>query len=243
MARARPLTLTVAGEAMPKGGWISAPASAPVPIHFSEGTDVTLDPSAHLRVAEVTRRGAHLLLESGTAHVSVTPGRGGQWTFTAGPFQVDVKGTRFDLAWSPQEQVFSLKLVEGSVFVSGCSLGDGHPLSAGETLNASCLSHEFHIDRASSGASAALAPPPAQTASGAALAAPAPVLAAPAPVLAAPADANLDPSELATRPAGSTPRAPSGRPSRAGTGEDTWQSLARASRFKDAFARVNERGF
>jgi transmembrane sensor len=224
VARARPLGLTVDGGAIARGGWICAPANTPVPLRFSEGTEITLDPEAQARVAEITRRGAHLLLESGTAHVSVTPNRGGQWTFTAGPFQVDVKGTRFEIAWSPREQVFSLKLAEGSVFISGCALGEGHPLFAGETLSASCLSREFHIDRVS-----ATLPPDAP-------AVPAPSV---APVAPGPPP-GLDPSELATRPAA---HPPSARATRAAGGEETWQSLARAGRFKDAFTRVADRGF
>jgi transmembrane sensor len=229
VARARPLGVTVGGEVVAGGEWISAPPDAPLPIRFSEGTEIRLAPEARARVAEVTHNGAHLLLESGTAHVSVTPNRGGQWTFTAGPFQVDVKGTQFEIAWSPREQVFTLELVEGSVFISGCALGQGHPLFAGETLSASCLAHEFHIDSASS-RGAKLAPP-----------VPAATQPAPPPALSPSALPGLDPDESATRATpGAPPREPGGR---AGDEPETWQTLGRASRFKEAFARVHERGF
>ena len=222
--RGRPLGVVLSSPTAASGGWISAPVDAPVSIRFSEGTEVTLEPETHARVAEVTRRGAHLLIESGAANVSVTPDRGGRWTFTAGPFQVDVKGTRFAVAWSPREQLFTLRLVEGSVFVSGCALGEGRPLFAGETLSASCLTREFHIDGSSSPSPSDLPPPPATPS-------------APGP--------GLDPDESATRPAPAPPaRAAPGRPAHATEGyEATWQSLAHASRFKEAFARVNERGF
>ncbi len=246
MVRSRPLVFSVGtastATATASGDWISAPPNVPVPIRFSEGTEVELEPEAHARVAEVTRKGAHVLLESGAARVCVTPNRGGQWVFTAGPFQVDVKGTKFELAWSPREQLFTLKLIEGSVFVSGCALGEGHPLFAGETLSASCLSREFHIDGTS--AAKAVSVPSALATAAAPSAVTAPL---PAPVVPV-----LDPDESATRPVpvpGVPTRAPSGRAGRsagsggAGTDGETWQSLARASRFKDAFARVNERGF
>ena len=196
LARTRPLTLTVGRDPLPNGGWISAPPTGSVPIRFSEGTEIALDPEAHARVAEVTQRGAHLLLESGTAHVSVTPGRGGRWTFTAGPFQVDVKGTRFEIAWSPREQLFSLKLVEGSVFISGCALGEGHPLFAGETLERvlprARVSHRSGL-RIRCGP---CSPPPS------------PPLPALAPSALAP---EIDPTELATRPGTMAPRALKGR--------------------------------
>ena len=238
VVRSRPLGVTVDGERAATGGWISAPPDAPVSIRFSEGTEVTLRPEAHARVAEVTRRGAHLLLESGAVQVSVTPNRGGQWTLTAGPFQVEVKGTRFEVAWSPRDQLFSLRLVEGSVFVSGCALGEGRPLFAGETLSASCLTKEFHLDSSRDGraADAPRAPPTPSSAP------PPPALTSVPAVPAAPA---LDPDESATRPAPAAPaHAGSSRPGRAGDGAaDSWQSLAHASRFKEAFARVNDRGF
>jgi hypothetical protein len=237
-ARTRPLGVVLTPATAASGGWISAPSDAPVSLRFSEGTEVSLEPEAHARVAEVTRRGAHLLIESGTARVSVTPNRGGQWTFTAGPFQVDVKGTRFEVGWDPRAQIFTLKLTEGRVFISGCALGGGRPLFAGETIRASCLTNDFHIDGASPSGSAASAREP-EAAS--------PLSPPEAPPALAPAS-GLDPDESATRPPSTATARPSaGRGAHAGeAGESTdgtWQSLAQASRFKEAFARVNERGF
>jgi hypothetical protein len=240
--RARPLEVVLSPPTAASGGWISAPVDTPVSLRFSEGTEVTLAPETHARVAEVTRRGAHVLIESGAAQVSVTPGRGGQWTFTAGPFQVEVKGTRFAVAWSPREQLFTLKLVEGSVFISGCALGEGRPLFAGESVSASCLTREFHID----GAARREGQGERGTTDGAPAGSPPPSEQPPAPVTAPSAPApGLDPDESATRPApAAPPRAGFGRPTRATEGADgTWQSLAHASRFKEAFARVTERGF
>jgi hypothetical protein len=218
IGRARPLGVTVGGERNMEGRWIAAPHDAQIPIRFSEGTEVILEPEAHARVLDVTRSGAHVMLESGTARVSVTPDRGGRWTFTAGPFTVDVKGTRFALAWSPTEESLTLTLVEGSVVVSGCAVGDGRPLYAGETLSASCVRNEFHIDRAA----ATPAPPPPNE----------PPETSETSEESAPPATAIDPIDPASRPA-----------SRSAAPEESWQSLARASRFKEAFARVDERGF
>jgi transmembrane sensor len=240
--RARPLEVTVSGKVKASGEWISAPPDAPVPVRFSEGTEIVLAPEAHARVAEVTPRGAHLLLESGAAHVSVTPGRGGRWSFTAGPYQVDVKGTRFELAWSPREQLLTLELVEGSVLISGCALGEGRALFAGETLRASCLSNEFRIDRAPSPTAGAPPAPPRTEGPSAPSSAPATDPDGDEPAVG-PAAVERAPLRADAPPVGAPPGA---RVVRAGpsAGEDeTWQSLAGASRFKEAFARVNERGF
>ena len=245
LVRARPLGLTVGGEADVSGHWISAPRESSVPLHFSDGTEMMLAPEAHARVLDVTRKGAHVMLESGKAQIHVTPNRGGQWTFTAGPFNVEVKGTRFAMAWSPREQLFTLTLVEGSVVISGCAVGEGRPLFAGETLKASCLANEFHIDRVSSSDA-----PDATNGSGGALA-PAPSGMANAPPVDSsangetklpdaqdpaspewPAESNDAPSPHASAPGRS-----------AGASRESWQSLARSSHFKEAFARVNERGF
>ena len=106
--RSRPLDITVGGEADVGGHWISAPHDNPVPLRFSDGTEMMLAPEAHARVLDVTRKGAHVMLESGKANISVTPNIGGQWTFTAGPFNVEVKGTRFAMVWSPREQLFKI---------------------------------------------------------------------------------------------------------------------------------------
>jgi pyruvate/2-oxoglutarate dehydrogenase complex dihydrolipoamide acyltransferase (E2) component len=222
--RARPLGVTAGGQAMRDGDWVAAPAGATVPIRFSEGTEVVLAPEAHARIAEISPRGAHVLLESGQVHVAVTPGRGGRWTFTAGPFRVDVKGTRFDLAWSPAEQRLRLQLVEGSVTVSGCALGEARPLFAGETLSTSCLTNELHIDGAATSASAA----PPSTAG-----VPPPTLPTPTPAPSA--------EPIAAPPASGTARMNASHPG-AGAGP-TWQALARSSHFKEAFDRVTERGF
>jgi TolA-binding protein len=227
--RARPLELVVDGRPEAPGRWISAPADAEVPIRFSDGTAFILDPRASGRVSEVTRRGAHLMLDGGRARVSVTPNRGGQWQVTAGPFTVDVKGTVFELTWKPAEQELSFVLTEGSVTISGCELGDARPIHSGERLFVSCLRHELRLESAkgvSAAAPGVVAPP------------------------AAPSATSREPAQVANAAPGTTPdgmpsvaAAPGPAPRAAAPAADSWQSIARESRFADAMARVNELGF
>jgi TolA-binding protein len=79
---------------------------------------------------------------------------------------VDVTGTRFDVNWDPAQELLTLKLREGSVLVSGCVLGSGRPLLAGETLRAWCREQRFEVQAAGrapaamAAASAALADTP-----------------------------------------------------------------------------------
>jgi transmembrane sensor len=208
------LGVTVDGEAVALSRWISAPMDSSVPIHFSDGTEVALQPESQARVIEVTEAGAHLMLESGRAWVSVTPNRKGHWTFSAGPFIVEVKGTRFEIGWNPREEIFQLTLTEGRVTISGCALGDARPLFAGETLRASCRTNDFQI--ASTAASSSF-PAKGQE----------------------PVDPPLSPpndSAVVAAPSSSSR-------SLGGVTSETWQTLARANKFKEAFRHVNERGF
>jgi transmembrane sensor len=225
VVRTRPLDLSVSGTPAVHGQWITASRDAPVPLRFSDGTEVLLAPEGRARVLEVTPIGAHVMLESGVARVSVTPNRGGRWTFSAGPFTVEVRGTRFEIDWSPQEEQFKLTLAEGKVTVSGCALGDARSLFAGEALVASCRSNDFQIargpehDAPSTQRDAPLTPPALSTPIADRLAGPPP----------AASGASTTPSATASV----------GAPSRIA---ESWQSLARAGKFKDSFARVNASG-
>jgi TolA-binding protein len=130
----RQLTYEVIGAAK-TDAYVSAPADRAVGVQFSDDTLVQVEPSSQVRVEETSRRGARVLLERGTAAVHVIHRAGAQWTFAAGPFEVLVTGTRFDLAWDPNRGLFDLKLREGSVEVRG-PLGGVVPLRGGEELHA-----------------------------------------------------------------------------------------------------------
>jgi TolA-binding protein len=215
--RSRSLDVTVAGQPEVPGRWIAAPDDAPVPIRFSDGTAVTLAPGGHARVLDVTGRGAHLMLESGRAALDVTPKPRAHWTVSVGPYTVEVKGTRFDLGWSPQDEVLTLTLVEGKVAISGCALGDARMMFAGETLRASCREKDFRIMRTPPANPHTAALPPASP------------------------DPSSSPSLEAKAPPAPSSQAPPPRPG--GPPPDSWQALARASKFHEAFEVARERGF
>jgi transmembrane sensor len=120
------------------GEWIAAPALAPLPVHFSDGSEVRLDAASRARVVEVTSTGSRVLLESGNAHARVVHTGHTDWTVQAGPFEVHVVGTQFDVGWDPAREIFTLTLEEGQVTVSGCSLDGARTIKAGETFRAPC---------------------------------------------------------------------------------------------------------
>lgn len=103
-------------------------------LRFSEGTTVLLEPGSQAALDALNQQGADVTLRDGKAVVSVSHLDGARWSFVAGPFHVQVTGTRFDLEWHEQERRFLLVMQDGSVRVTGPTLGDGRTLIAGQRL-------------------------------------------------------------------------------------------------------------
>ena len=99
------------------GDYVSAPVDRAVRVHFSDDTLVEIAANSQLRVEGTTRHGARVFLERGSADAHVVHRDGTQWTFAAGPFEVLVTGTHFDLGWDPATGVLDVHLREGSVQV------------------------------------------------------------------------------------------------------------------------------
>jgi transmembrane sensor len=129
------------------GKFIAAPVAAAMPVTFSDGSSLRLAPAARLRVVEVGRNGARVLVESGSVEVSVVHRDETKWAVEAGPFEVRVTGTKFELAYDPSATGLVVKMREGSVFVRGCGLpGDeGRRLANGEELVVSCKDRSAKI--------------------------------------------------------------------------------------------------
>lgn len=106
----------------------------PLPLRFSDGTELALAPEARARVLELHDDGARVVLEKGTLAAQVVHRGASRWSVLAGPYEVRVTGTRFDVSWSPASASFELLLREGSVQVLGPSLGEGRVLRGGESL-------------------------------------------------------------------------------------------------------------
>lgn len=154
------------------GQWVAAAKAERLPLRFSDGSLVRLEPSARARVVDMSDTGGRVALESGTVHAEIVHRPETRWRVEAGPFEVHVTGTQFDVAWDPSHRAFSIALLEGSVAVSGCDLARPRRVMAGETFHATC-----HDDAPSSAddtvpapaspeeAAPAVAPPPSQVAS------------------------------------------------------------------------------
>jgi TolA-binding protein len=103
---------------VPVGSAIRAPLDQVIPLRFSDGSELELGSGTEAIISELSAEGASIHLTRGSAQVSVKHRTEASWFLRAGPYAVHVTGTRFDVAWAPDQQRFFLELWEGSVRVS-----------------------------------------------------------------------------------------------------------------------------
>lgn len=126
------LTFEVAGGGLgAKGHVVGAEATR---IRFSDGSEAKLAKGAEATIQKVTEHGAELVLERGSMHFQVAKKPQAAWTVAAGPYDVHVTGTAFDVSWSKQTQAFDLRMATGSVIVTGPLAQGGIVLKAGQRM-------------------------------------------------------------------------------------------------------------
>ena len=141
----RPVSFQV-GEARQGrlGDVIESSDGRSTPLYFSEGSHLLLHEGGRMRVLSLGSRKARVLVEDGILDVSITRRKlqPTQWDFEAGPYRVEVTGTKFQLAFNAREQSFSLSTQEGQVVVSGGCQQTYQAVSAGERIDLSCPPRE-----------------------------------------------------------------------------------------------------
>jgi len=80
---ASPLTLHVESADLRADGTVEGSGSARPVLRFSDGSDVSLNQGARVRVRSTDEHGARITLEQGEAHVYVVHAQGTHWTFEA----------------------------------------------------------------------------------------------------------------------------------------------------------------
>jgi hypothetical protein len=128
------LTFRVAGGPALHRGELVPASEADTEVAFSDGTRLHMAPHARGRVVSLDRQGGRVVLEQGRAHVDVRHRENAQWRFQAGPFEVQVHGTAFSMAWDAATQRFDLHMENGVVSVSGPFEGGDRVVRAGESL-------------------------------------------------------------------------------------------------------------
>jgi hypothetical protein len=140
------VTFRVEGGTVSDSGYIRQTSGAAA-VHFSEGTEFALEPGSRARVTNLDAHGARVLLESGRAHVHVTPRPRARWSVDAGPYTVRVTGTAFDVAWAGGDEVLDLALHNGSVVVTGPLATQGLVMEPGQHLVANVKAGVIRLDR------------------------------------------------------------------------------------------------
>ena len=139
---APPVTFTIAGEGSGHlGAIVSAPNSGKL-LAFSEGTTVAIAPHGRAKVVRTASQGADVSVESGTVQASVAHHSSTQWRFHAGPYEIFVTGTKFDLSWDASVKQLTLLMHEGRVLVSGGSISSPREVRQGERFVVGALKSE-----------------------------------------------------------------------------------------------------
>ncbi len=156
----KPLRFEVGEPSVPGlvGVWIAPPPERPTPVAFSDGSRIVVGSGGRARVAEVSDRGARVVVERGAVHADVVPRPGNDWSVIGGPFEIHVVGTEFDATWDPAREELSIAMHHGRVVVRGPCLTTERAFAGGESGTVSCAP----VARDASSA-APVAPAPATT--------------------------------------------------------------------------------
>jgi TolA-binding protein len=92
--------------------------SQPATLSFSDDSYIQIEPHSALGVNVVGSSKAVTRLSSGRLHVQVKHNARTDWRFLAGPYELRVVGTRFELAWDPTAERLSVVMYEGKLLVS-----------------------------------------------------------------------------------------------------------------------------
>jgi TolA-binding protein len=127
------LRYEVTGEVRTDRGVLRTEQTAAT-LDFTDDSAVIVDANSAVDVEIAGDHAALVRLLSGKLRVGVKHHEETAWRFLAGPYEVRVIGTRFDLAWEPASESFSVAMREGRVRVLGPGRLDRY-LLAGERLD------------------------------------------------------------------------------------------------------------
>jgi hypothetical protein len=129
------LHVTWGGRAIHGPAEFEAVAPRPQSLDFSEGSQLLLEPGTRAKLLHLSSIDTTLALDDGHILASIRQHTGITWTITAGPYRVQVVGTRFTLDWDRERRALRVAVREGRVRVSGGDLPiDGVVRDAGSLL-------------------------------------------------------------------------------------------------------------
>ncbi len=135
------LTFTVAGEtgetsAPQELGRVRAPETESRTLQFSDGSTLKLAQGGSVRVRETDEHGAEVVIENGQLESTVMHLDEASWSVFAGPYEIEVIGTKFSTQWDAATQRLVVLLDEGSVRVVGSDIEDHVALKPGQRFEA-----------------------------------------------------------------------------------------------------------
>jgi ferric-dicitrate binding protein FerR (iron transport regulator) len=145
----RPLGYRLQGCTLAADGNFETAANRGGSIAFDDGSQVAVEKDARFRLGMLPfGRGAEFNLDEGQARLAVVHRAKTRWVVLAGPFRVDVTGTRFGVLWSRHRGQFRLVVLEGEVCVGGGPIPLDTHVRAGQTVNADLVSGTFEVANA-----------------------------------------------------------------------------------------------
>src|SRR6185369_17528659 len=137
----RPVGYQVEGAVVGRDEGFETGDESGATVRFTDGTAILVGQRTAARVTARTPRGATFRLEHGRAALAVVHRPAADWRVEAGPFEIAVTGTHFDVRWSEDRDSLEVVMRSGSTIVRGSLAGAGIPLHGGQRLVAS-LSHK-----------------------------------------------------------------------------------------------------
>lgn len=113
-------------------------------VHFSDGSKLALFANTEVKVESASPEQTRVRLGDGRTHVHVIHHQATDYRFQAGPFEIRVTGTKFDLAWQPSTNRLEVALLEGGVVVTGPGLSSPRKVGPGEVLRLNSETEEDH---------------------------------------------------------------------------------------------------
>jgi len=142
----QPLGYRVVDCTLAADGIFATTASRAGAIAFDDGSRMSVEKDARFRLGMLPfGHGAEITLHEGEAKLSVVHRPQARWAVLAGPFRIDVTGTRFGVRWSRQSGHFRVTMLEGEVLVAGGAVPPATHLRAGQTLDADLVASSFAI--------------------------------------------------------------------------------------------------
>jgi hypothetical protein len=232
---------TGAGRTGAVGERLVASEAAPLPLRFSDGSQVTLPPRAQAHVDALDTHGATVALDEGTVEVAVVHRSHTRWSIRAGRYEIRVTGTKFSAGWDRRTDALTVTMREGSVEVIGPGMKAPARVVGGQRLRANGVTAD----------AAGAAPDVVVEDAGKSTIAAREEAAIPeiAPeVLEAPAAGQLEQPETADKTAPAAARAGSrarravAAPKLVAVADTEWHALETRARFKEALMAAKREG-